>query len=223
VLVKVVSVNIGVRTPIVYNGKNEETGIYKYSSKVPIFLAKSGVKDDHVVDRRYHGGIDKASYAYGLGGYAFWKKQYPEKEMLPGMFGENLTIEGLDETNLFIGQEFRVGGALIQVSQPRIPCYKLGIRFNDMSMVKQFQVADFPGAYFRVLEEGFVKVADEVVLLDPKDIGNITVAQVFSLFRGGTLNVHLIEKALQEPFLSESIKTNIRGFLEARKKSPNHS
>jgi MOSC domain-containing protein YiiM len=215
---KVVSVNIGERTTIFYNGKEEETGIYKYPVQNPIYIERNGVNGDHVVDKRYHGGVDKACYAYGLNGYDFWKKQFPDLEITYGIFGENLTIAGLDETNLFIGQIFSVGEALIQVSQPRIPCYKLGIRFNDMGMVKQFQQADFSGVYFRVLQDGHVQVGDD--LFPEKNISskNITVAEVYSLFKGVTKDQNLAKKALEDPFLSESIKTNIRGFLEAQKK-----
>jgi len=210
---KVVSVNIGQRTTIVYNGKEEQTGIFKFAVKSPIFLGKQGVSTDQVVDRRYHGGEDKACYAYSWQAYHYWQYKFPEVEMPLGMFGENLTINGLDETTLYIGQVFRVGRAIIQVSQPRIPCYKLGIRFGDKRMVKLFQQSDFSGIYFRVIQEGMVAVGDELILQTDSPTQNITVAQVYSLFKGREADVFLVQKALAEETLSESIKVDIRRKL----------
>lgn len=210
---KVVSVNIGQRTTIVYNGKEEQTGIYKSAVKTPIFLGRQGVTADQVVDRRYHGGEDKACYAYSLQAYGYWKEKFSEVEMPPGMFGENLTIDGLDETTLYIGQIFRVGRAIIQVSQPRIPCYKLGIRFGDKRIVKLFQQSDFSGSYFRVIQEGMVAVGDELILQPNSPTRHITVAQVYSLFKGREADENLIQKALAEETLSESIKVDIRRKL----------
>lgn len=207
---RIVSVNIGKRITIVYNGKEEETGIYKYPVEGSIFLGKQGVIDDHVVDRRYHGGTDKACYTYGLQAYAHWKVAFPEVEMPLGMFGENLTIEGLDETKNYIGQVYKVGEAFIQVSQPRIPCYKLAIRFNDKRIVKLFQQSDFSGVYFRVLHEGRVAIGDELVEQENGLAKFITVAQVYQLFKGGGFNPIWLEKALNDPYLSESMKVDLR-------------
>lgn len=206
---KIVSVNIGKRTSIVFNGTEVETGIYKHPIS-SIFLRVQAVDLDNVVDRRYHGGSDKACYAYGLQAYHYWKTAFPDVEMPMGMFGENLTIDGLNEIELFIGQTFKVGQAIIQISQPRIPCYKLGIRFGDKRIVKQFQQSDFSGVYFRVLQEGQVSANDALVEQETAHKKNITVAQVYSLFKGGIPDPVLVEKALEEPLLSESIKVDIR-------------
>ena len=214
---KIISLNIGQRKTIVYNGKEEQTGIYKNPVSTPVLLTSEGVAGDNVVDRRYHGGTDKACYAYGLGAYRYWKTIYPEVEMPFGMFGENLTIDGLDETKLYIGQTFHVGDATLQVSQPRIPGYKLGIRFGDKSIVKRFQQSDFSGVYFRVLEQGAVNVGDKLIEIKTAYPKNIMVAQVYQLFKGGKFDSSLAETALNEPFMSESIKNDIQIKLNKAK------
>ncbi len=214
---RVVSLNIAQPKTIVYNGREEQTGIYKVPVNYPVMLTKEGVVDDHVIDKRYHGGSDKACYGYGLPAYHYWKTIYPDMEMPFGLFGENITAEGLNETHLYIGQVFTLGEATIQVSQPRIPCYKLGIRFNDKSIVRRFQQSNFSGVYFRVLKNGHVSSGDEFIFQESDAKKNITVSEVFGLFQGGGLNRKLAETALNEPYLAHSIKTDIRRKMEQLK------
>src|SRR5690606_29793566 len=126
---KVISTNGGERRSVRWSGKMYETGIFKFPVKEGISLGFSDVVGDAVVDRKYHGGEDKACYAFSKDEYSFWENRYPKIEFTDGMFGENLTIEGLNETELFIGDTFQIGDAIIQVSEPRQPCVKLNIRF----------------------------------------------------------------------------------------------
>lgn len=158
---KIVATNIGERKEIDWKGKIVTTGIFKLPVETPIFLDLEKVKDDAICDRKYHGGIDQAVYAYSEKHYAYWKELYPNLNWELGMFGENLTIDDLDESQLHVGDTFKVGEVIIEVTKPRQPCMKLGVRFNDMKIVKQFWKQNLPGVYFKILQTGFVKAGDE--------------------------------------------------------------
>ena len=177
---KVISANIGKSHTIIWNGKEEKTGIFKKPVEGPVFLGKNGVKGDHVIDTRVHGGSNKACYLYSASHYKYWKKRYPDLDWNWGMFGENLTIDKLDEREIFTGDVFEIGEAVIQIFQPRSPCYKLGIRFNDQEMIQKFIAAGFPGAYVRVLKEGNVQVGDEMILAE-RFSRSSSIAEVFHL------------------------------------------
>lgn len=185
-----------------------ETGIFKYPTEESIFLGYEDVAKDDVVDRIHHGGIDKACYAYSSDHYEFWKKLFPEVDMTYGAFGENLTISGLNESQIQIGDKYEVGTAIIEVAQPRQPCMKLGIRFNDQSVVKLFIQNQFSGVYFRVINPGSVKVGDELTLIY-RDENSISVAEVHSLM-GKNKNLLLAKKAIQQDYLAESYREDIK-------------
>ena len=153
---KVLSVNISQPRTIQWKGRNETTGIYKEPVE-SIRLETAFVENDTVADPKYHGGIDKACYLYSADYYEYWKKRYPDLNWTYGMFGENITIEGLDENNVKIGDIYKVGEALLQVSQPRQPCYKLGIKFGSQKVLKEFIAFAHPGVYVRVIQPGTVK------------------------------------------------------------------
>jgi MOSC domain-containing protein YiiM len=140
------------------------TGIWKLPAEGPIHAGAEGLDGDAVVDRRYHGGIDKAVYAYSVEDYAWWSEQLGE-ELEPGRFGENLTTEGIDLLDARIGDRWRVGEALLEVSEPRIPCFKLGVRMGNLGFVKQFARALRLGAYLRVLEPGELGAGDPIALV----------------------------------------------------------
>jgi MOSC domain-containing protein YiiM len=162
---KIVATNIGERKEVVYKNKKVTTGIYKYAVKTPIYLDDEKVQGDAICDLENHGGFNQAVYAYSLKHYDFWKPLYPNLEWSLGMFGENLTIDELDENTIHVGDTFKVGEAILEATLQRSPCYKLGIRFNDMKIVKQFWNTTFCGVYFKVLQKGFVKTDDEFVQL----------------------------------------------------------
>ncbi len=175
---KIVSVNIGEKRKVKWRNKIVETGIFKFPVDNPIFLDIEDVKNDHVVDRKYHGGIEKAVYAYGEQHYEYWKGLYPKQEWTYGMFGENLTVTNLDETNIRVGSTYQLGEAIIEVTKPREPCYKLGIRFNDPTIIKQFWNSTKSGIYFKILRTGYVGKSEEMILLN-KPINNPTIAEVY--------------------------------------------
>lgn len=158
---KIVSTNIGDRKEVTYKNKTVETGIFKYTVNAPIFLDKEDVKGDAICNRENHGGILQAVYGYSLKHYDFFKPFYPDLDWEYGIFGENLTIDDIDERNIHVGDTFKVGEAILEASVQRNPCYKLGIRFNDMKIVKQFWKTTMCGVYFKVVQTGFVKTGDE--------------------------------------------------------------
>ena len=204
---KVISTNIGVPTPVIKNGKEVTTGIYKTSVEEPIKLKKNGVDGDAVMDLRHHGGLDKACYLYSADHYAYWKEKFPDLYWTWGMFGENLTVGGLKETEIKIGDTFEVGSAVIQVSEPRRPCSILGIRFGTQEMVKLFNNSSFPGIYVRILEEGEVKMGDKLKL--KKSYDNLSIAEVYSLFSDKN-NIKLAKEAVQTKYLAESCVQSIK-------------
>lgn len=210
---KIVSTNIAEPTVIEWRGQKVETGIYKYAVDSPIFLGKEDVVNDHVIDRRYHGGSDKACYLYSADHYSFWKSKYPNVDWQWGMFGENLTVIGLDESEIRIGDQLQVGDAVVQVSQPRQPCFKLGVRFGSQEAVSDFWELPYPGVYVRVLSEGSVKTGDEITLIK-RDNDSLSVSQIFSIFRRNRENKELILNAIAEPYLAASCRRDIKKLIE---------
>lgn len=209
---KVLSVNIGEKQKVTWRGKTVETGIYKTPVNEPIFLDREDVKTDCVVDRKHHGGIDMAVYAYTKNHYDYFQKLHPNLKFNNGIFGENLTVTNLFETEINVGDTFQVGEAIVQVSQPRMPCYKLGVVFGTQKIVKQFLNTSYSGFYFRVLKNGYVKKEDEFILIE-KAKNSMTMAEAFSLFTTNKSNQKLIKKALSIELLSERFKNDIRRKL----------
>ncbi|MUP39138.1 MOSC domain-containing protein [Labilibaculum euxinus] len=205
---KVVSTNIGKSVEINYHGQIEKTGIYKYAVDQAIFLGKEDVVKDAVIDRRYHGGADKACYWYSEKHYAFWKDKFPNLDWNYGMFGENLTISDLDEGDIKIGDVFQIGNARVQVTQPRQPCYKLNYRFDCNSMVRRFIDAGFPGIYIRVIEEGEVRKGDELILLERRE-ESLSIREVYNLLYESSKDQLKLEKALSDPALAVSCKRDL--------------
>ncbi len=175
---KIIATNIGERKEIDWKGKTVTTGIFKYPVDEPVFLDKEEVKGDAICNREHHGGIDQAVYGYSLKHYDYWKELYPDSDWDLGMFGENLTIDDLDESKVHVGDTFKVGEVILEVTKPRQPCMKLGVRFNNMKIVKQFWKQDFPGVYFKVVQTGEVKAGDELEQI--KECSeNPTIAEVY--------------------------------------------
>jgi MOSC domain-containing protein YiiM len=177
---KVISTNIGKPVTFEWNGKEEQTGIFKYPTETPLFLTKSDVRNDTVIDRVHHAGINKACYLFSAAYYPYWKNVYPNHEWDWGMFGENLTVEGLDESLMKVGNIYKIGEAMVQVSQPREPCYKLGVRFGTQDILKQFIDHNHPGTYVKVLEEGYVAKGDSIELVKESE-NALTVQQFYEL------------------------------------------
>ncbi|WP_127140975.1 MOSC domain-containing protein [Flagellimonas marinaquae] len=197
---KVISTNLGEPTKINWNGKQTFTGIYKYPVDQPIYLDTEDVQGDTVVDRKYHGGTFKACYLFSADNYNYWKTKYPHLEWDWGMFGENLTIEGLDESKLQIGSSYKLGTALVQITQPREPCYKLGIRFGNQNILKEFIDHGRPGTYIRVLEPGTVSKGDSMELVTASE-STLTIAQFYELLFAKEKDQHVLQQALNNEAL----------------------
>lgn len=205
---RVISTNIAKPTTVLKNGKSVETGIYKTHVKDGITLGLTDVIGDSVMDRKHHGGKDKACYIYSADHYPFWQEKFPDLYWTHGMFGENLTVEGLDETKINIGDTYEVGSAIIQVSEPRRPCSILGIRFGTQAIVKEFYHQPFPGIYVRVLKEGKIKKGDSFKLIK-KEKNSISISAVYSLFAMDDKNQKLAKKAITISSLANSCRIDI--------------
>jgi len=174
---KVVSVNLSQPVSIEWNGKSVTTGIFKKPVE-SILLEKEHVRGDTIADLSVHGGPDKACYLYSSDFYDYWKSKYPLLDWGYGMFGENVTLSGMDEANLKIGSTYQLGEALVSVSQPRQPCYKLGVKFGSQKILKDFISFGHPGAYVRILKPGRVEKGNSFELVEQSD--KVSIQEVFS-------------------------------------------
>jgi MOSC domain-containing protein YiiM len=178
---KVLSVNVGLPRKVPFNGQIVTTAIFKDPVKGPIMLRKLNLDGDKQADLTVHGGVDKAVYSYPAEHYDYWRKQFPSMDLVWGMFGENFTTEGLMEDSVNIGDQFQIGSAKLVATQPRMPCYKLGVRFGRMEVIRQFMASGRPGIYFKVLEEGEVEASDKIRIVR-KDKNNVTVKDIVRLY-----------------------------------------
>ena len=177
----VLSVNVGLPRKVLYNGQIINTAIFKDPVKGPIMLRKLNLDGDRQADLTVHGGIDKAVYSYPVEHYDYWRKQFPDMDLTWGMFGENFTTEGLLEDAVNVGDQFEIGSAKIVATQPRMPCYKLGVRFGRMDVIRRFMTSGRPGIYFKILKEGEVKTGDKIKNIK-RDKNNVTVKDIVSLY-----------------------------------------
>lgn len=210
---KIISTNIGKATTFLWNGREEQTGIFKYPTDEPLFLSKMDVLKDTVIDREHHAGINKACYLFPSDHYPYWKGMYPELNWDWGMFGENLTVEGLDESIMRIGDIYKIGNAIVQVSQPREPCYKLGVRFGNAKILKEFIDYGSSGTYVRILEEGEVKNGDELILQE-KSENTLTVKECFQIILARQKDPVLLQKAINNPSLPEYKRDRLKKYVE---------
>lgn len=209
---KIVSTNIGQRTSFIWNGKEKFTGINKKPVDFPIRLGKSDVVGDVVTERKVHAGPTKACYLYSADHYPYWKNIYPNLGWHLGMFGENLTVEGLDETTLYIGDIYKVGDAKIQITEPRQPCYKFGYKMGDQGIIKKFINTTFCGSYIGVLEEGEVQSGDEFILHEESP-NQLSVGDAFQMIYGSEINEDLRLKLEKETALPDKLKGKLIGKL----------
>ena len=197
-----ISVNLGRPREVLHNGRLVNTGIFKFPVDGPVWLGRLNLAGDGQADLRVHGGEDKAVYLYPSEHYAFWTGELGRKDFLPGQFGENFTTGGLLEDKIGIGDVFRVGTAQVQVTQPRTPCFKLGIRMGDDQFPARFAAANRTGFYLRVLEEGRVTAGDAIERIE-RAADSMSVHDLFRLrLVGGTRAEH--EYAARLPGLSLS-------------------
>ena len=161
---KIVSTNISKVKTIFHNNKEIKTGIFKSPTSNEVVITKTNIIGDQQADLINHGGEHKAVYAFSSAHYEYWIKELKNENISFGIFGENFTISNLSEKDIYIGDQFRIGTALLEVSQPRVPCFKLGIALDNKSILKLFTQYYCTGVYFRVIESGVAKTGDQVIL-----------------------------------------------------------
>lgn len=208
---RVLSLNVGLPRKVETPRGPVLTSIWKSPIEERVALKRFNIAGDQQSDLRVHGGENKAVYLYPSEHYPFWRGELPGMELPPGMFGENLTTEGVDEREVQIGDRFRIGTAVLQVAQPRMPCFKLALKFGRPDMVKRFWLSGRPGIYFSIVEEGELAAGDEIVPVLRVSNG-ITVAELVKLYRDPEPDPERIQAALEAP-LSGSWKTELRGRL----------
>lgn len=191
---QLLSVNVSPPKEIRYRGRTVETGIFKEAVAGRTMLRTLNLDGDGQADLENHGGPFRAAYAYSQENYDFWRVEAGLEKLLPGAFGENFTVSGLSERAVHIGDIFRIGEALVQVSQPRPPCYKLGIRLDRPRFPKMFLASGRVGFYMRVLDEGYVAAGDQIELVKT-DANRMTVADVVHLLYFDTTNKEAARKA----------------------------
>jgi MOSC domain-containing protein YiiM len=174
---RVVSVNVGTPHQIgEIKGRRVISGIGKNPVEGPVAVKRLNLVGDKQADHSVHGGVNKAVYAYPSENYLYWKTQFPRKKLSWGSFGENLTTEGLQENTIRIGDRLLIGSAEFQVTQPRLPCYKLGLKFGTQTILKSFLESRRTGFYLRVLKEGSVQAGDSIKLI-PIDQASPTITE----------------------------------------------
>ena len=200
---KILSINVGRPRLVMSNGEPVSTGIFKEPVSGPVRLRTLNLDGDRQADLTVHGGPEKAVYLYPSEHYEFWRRELPEMELPWGVFGENFTSAGLFETETHIGDRFRIGSGEVMVTQPRMPCYKLGIRFGRSDILKRFLMSERTGFYFSVLKEGEVEAGSDVQLLE-RNASGVTVVEVTRLYGSDKTNVDLLRRAIATEALPES-------------------
>jgi MOSC domain-containing protein YiiM len=209
---EVVSVNVGRAVEVPHRGTMVATGIFKGPIVGAAVLRREGVEGDVQADRTVHGGADKAVYLYGWDAYLWWMDELGHR-LQPGEFGENLTVSALDEGRIHVGDRFRIGGALVELTTPREPCFKLGIRMGDPTFLKRFARAGRTGAYARILEEGPVAAGDPIERVE-EAADQPTIAELHRLFAFARDDVEAVRRAIAAPALPEGWRRMFRRGLE---------
>ena len=203
---RVTSVNVGLPREVYWQGRMVSTAIFKEPVEGPVRVARLNLDGDGQADLTVHGGPTKAIYAYPSEHYEFWRGELPGTTLRWGAFGENLTTQGqdLDEQSVSIGDRFRVGTARLVVTEPRMPCFKLGLRFGDPKIIKRFLQSQRTGFYFGVEEEGQVEAGDSIELLKKNPESDLRVQEVTRLYTTDRDNRELLRKAIETEALPES-------------------
>jgi MOSC domain-containing protein YiiM len=210
---KVVSVNVGLPRTVTWKGRMVKTGIFKAPVNGRVQVRTLNLDGDRQADLSVHGGPDKAIYVYPCEHYDYWRGELPGLELPWGMFGENLTTIGLLEEAVNIGDQFRIGSAVAMVTQPRVPCYKLAAKFGREDIVKRFLASGRSGFYLKVLREGEVGAGDALELMSG-DAHAVSVADVAKLYRDGTDEVTLLQRAVQVEALPENWRERFQQQIE---------
>ena len=209
---RLLSINVGLPREVDWRGGAVRTSIFKSPVSGPVRVTRLNLEGDQQSDLSVHGGLEKAVYAYPSEHYAFWREELPGVDLPWEVFGENFTTEALLEGSVRIGDRFRVGSAEFMVTQPRMPCFKLGIRFGRPDMVKRFQRSGRNGFYLAVVQEGEVTAGDSFELV-ARDEHGVTVADVVHLYTADATNQDLLRRVSELPALPEGWREYFRKRL----------
>ena len=212
----VVSINVGLPRIVMNDGEPVSTGIFKEPVSGSVKVRTLNLDGDRQADLLVHGGPDKAVYAYPSEHYDYWKREIPEITLPWGMFGENFTTAGLSESEVSIGDKFRVGSAIVRVTQPRLPCYKLGVKFGCPDIIQKFLASERTGFYFSVLQEGETKTGDALELIE-KSAQSVRVIDVTQLYARDKNNIEMLRRAVAAEALPESWKEYFQKRLDKLK------
>ncbi len=207
----VVSVNVGLPREVLWKQRIVSTGIFKEPVAGRVRVRRLNLDGDRQADLSVHGGPEKAIYVYPADYYPAWRKELPDMDIPWAMFGENLTVEGLRDDTVHIGDQFRIGSTLVAVTQPRMPCYKLGIRFGRDDILKRLLASGRTGFYFAVLEEGDVATGDPITLVK-HDEHAVPVAEITRLYTSKKREI----EALRRVVLLEALPEDWREFFQER-------
>ena len=213
---KLISLNNGLPQEVSWEGKLVTTAIFKEPASSPLMLRALNLDGDRQADLSVHGGVHKAAYAYPSEHYEYWRGQLPDADFRWGAFGENFTTEGLLEEGVRVGDRFRIGEAEVVVTQPRLPCYKLGIKFGRADMVKMFLASRRTGFYFAVLREGVVANGDQIEVVHKNEHG-VSVADITRVFAFEKDDLATLERAIRTEALPESWRDYFRQQIDKQR------
>ncbi len=206
---EILSVNVGLPKEVIWQGRVVTTGIFKEPVNAPVMMRTLNLEGDRQADLAVHGGVNKAVYAYPSEHYGYWRTELPGVDLRWGMFGENFTIEGLLEEATYIGDRFGIGETEVMVTEPRMPCYKLGIKFGRPDIVKRFLASRRTGFYFAVVREGMVGTSDAIKLIGQEQ-QDISVADITRLYAFEKDDLKSLRRAIEV----EALPENWRGYFQ---------
>ncbi len=210
---KILSVNVGLPREVTWQGKLVTTGIFREPVNAPVMVRTLNLDGDQQADLTVHGGVNKAVYAYPSEHYGYWRAELPGMDLSLGMFGENFTTEGLLEEAVYIGDRFRIGETEVMATEPRMPCYKLGIKFGRADIIKRFLASRRTGFYFAVVREGMVVTGDTIELIGQEQ-QDISVADITRLYAFEKDDLKSLRRAIGVEALPESWKGYFQHQLE---------
>ena len=211
---KILEVCVGKPKEIIANGKPVMSAIYKSPVDGPVNLSLSNLDGDEQANRSVHGGRDKAVYVYSSTHYPYWQEQLGRAEMEASQFGQNITVDGLSDDEVKIGDRFQLGGAVVSVAQPRIPCAKLGTRMGDPTFPNIFLLTGRLGYYLHVEEEGALQAGDEMSLLESAE-HNVTITALWRTVFTPAHDLKIAEIAIDFPHLDNDWKKRLHAIIKS--------
>jgi MOSC domain-containing protein YiiM len=216
--VKLLSVNVSLPKVVAFDGPRVETGIFKKPVSVPVKVRAVNLDGDLQADLSVHGGLDKAVYVYSWKNVEYWRERLRRDDLAPGTFGENFTVDELLENEVAIGDELEIGTARFLVTQPRLPCFKLGIALGLPGFPKVFHRSGRNGFYLRVLQEGTIEAGDAIRKIESSNGGRMTIAEFVRIATSKSFTEADLDRILSLAALPRSWKIHLTEMFRARGK-----